>query len=46
MYQPTKPDKGAALNFHLSAREKIDILGSLYSKGNKENMVAIKKMLQ
>jgi len=46
MYKPTEPDKGAALNFHLSAREKIDILGSLYSKGNKENMIAIKKMLQ
>lgn len=46
MYQPSKPDKGAALNFHLSAREKIDIVESLYMDVNRQNMAEIKQLLK
>ncbi len=40
-YMPEKIDKGAALNFHLTAREKRDIMQSFHSKGNEE---ALKKI--
>ena len=41
LYKPEKIDKGAALNFHLSAREKRDIMLAFYSDVNAE---AVKKM--
>lgn len=34
MYIPEKEDKGAALNFHLTAREKRDIINSFYTPYN------------
>lgn len=46
MYQPSKPDKGAALNFHLSAREKIDIQESLNRDANKKHMKEIQQLLK
>lgn len=46
MYQPSKPDKGAALNFHLSAREKIDIQESLNMDANKKHMMEIQQLLK
>lgn len=38
MYTPEKPEKGAALNFHLTAREKRDIIMSFQSEVNKESL--------
>ena len=46
MYQPRKPDKGATLNFHLSAREKIDIQESLNMDVNKKYMMEIQQLLK
>lgn len=40
-YKPAVTEKTAALNFHLSAREKRDIMQAFYSEVNRE---AIKKM--
>ncbi|MBC7867760.1 MAG: patatin-like phospholipase family protein, partial [Gloeobacteraceae cyanobacterium ES-bin-316] len=34
VYKPARIEKGAALNFHLSAREKRDIMSSFYSDAN------------
>jgi len=34
MYMPEKEDKGAALNFHLTGREKRDVMQSFNSKAN------------
>jgi hypothetical protein len=41
MYTPKKLEKGAALNFHLSAREKRDIFSSFYTENNKSAMKQI-----
>ena len=41
MYRPEQEDKGAALNFHLSAREKRDVMQSL---NNPANQRALKKI--
>jgi hypothetical protein len=41
MYTPEKLEKGAALNFHLSAREKRDIFSSFYTENNKSAMKQI-----
>jgi len=41
MYKPEKADKGAVLNFHLSAREKRDVKKSF---GSSINEGAIKKI--
>ena len=43
MYKPEKPDKGAALNFHLSAREKRDVKESF---GGAINQAAFKKIIE
>jgi hypothetical protein len=37
-YIPNKEENKAALNFHLTQREKKDIAASLYSKSNSENL--------
>jgi hypothetical protein len=43
MYIPQKEEKGAALNFHLSAREKRDVLASF---NNAVNQAEVKKIVQ
>lgn len=43
MYIPQKEDKGAALNFHLSAREKRDVVASF---NNNLNQSEVKKIAQ
>lgn len=42
MYMPEKEDKGAALNFHLTASEKKDVMESFYNSYNQD---ALKKVL-
>ncbi len=41
IYEPAQEDKGAALNFHLTAREKRDVM---FSFGNTNNQKAMKKV--
>lgn len=43
VYTPEKEDKGAALNFHLTAREKRDVMNSFNSPGNQ---AALKQVLE
>jgi hypothetical protein len=43
MYIPQKEEKGAALNFHLSAREKRDVVASF---NNSLNQAEVKKIAQ
>lgn len=43
MYTPEKEDKGAALNFHLTAREKRDVINSF---NNDYNQAMVKKLLE
>lgn len=43
MYVPQAEDKGAALNFHLTAREKRDVIESF---NNAYNQASLKKMLE
>jgi hypothetical protein len=45
MYTPEKNEKAAALNFHLSAREKRDIFSSFNSKQNEAALQKIKAVL-
>ena len=44
-YIPNKEENKAALSFHLSEREKIDIEASLDSKHNQENFIKISQLL-
>ncbi len=46
LYKPEKIDKGAALNFHLSAREKRDIMLSFYSDVNAEAVKTMRSLLK
>ncbi len=43
MYIPEKEEKGAALNFHLTAREKRDVIASF---GNPHNRQAVSQLLK
>ncbi|MEI8059426.1 MAG: patatin-like phospholipase family protein [Ferruginibacter sp.] len=43
MYLPEKAEQGAALNFHLTASEKKDVMESFY---NSYNQAALKKVLE
>lgn len=43
MYVPKKEDKGAALNFHLTAQEKKDVMASF---DNSYNQAALQKVLE
>lgn len=43
MYVPENEEQGAALNFHLTAREKRDVIASFY---NTYNQGEVKKLLQ
>jgi hypothetical protein len=42
IYVPKKEDKGAALNFHLTASEKKDVIASF---DNSYNQAALKKVV-
>ncbi|MGC4101254.1 hypothetical protein [Ferruginibacter sp.] len=46
MYVPEKEEQGAALNFHLTAREKRDIIASFYNSYNQQSVKHILKLLQ
>ena len=46
IYVPQKADKGAVLNFHLSAREKRDVKQSFYSTVNQENISQMTQLLK
>ncbi len=46
MYVPSQEDKGAALNFHLTAREKRDLTESFYNPFNQESLRKLMKSLQ
>ena len=46
MYAPETEEKGAALNFHLTAREKIAVKEAFKSKYNQASLEAIKKLLK
>ena len=43
MYIPETPDKGAPLNFHLTASEKKEVVAALQRKNNLEAFAAVKK---
>jgi len=45
MYLPEKPDKGAVLNFHLTAREKRDVKDAFNGEINRKTVLEVKKML-
>jgi hypothetical protein len=45
-YVPTKRNQAAVLNFHLTAKEKNDIVAALNSKVNKKAFKAVKDGLQ
>ena len=46
MYVPEKEDNGAALNFHLTAREKRDVEESFNNEYNQEMMKQLKKLIK
>ncbi len=46
MYVPQAEDKGAALNFHLTAREKRDVKESFNSAKNQASLKKIKELLR
>ena len=45
-YVPSKEDKAAALSWHLTSREKIDIAGALDNSGNQAAFEYLMKQLQ
>ncbi|MBS1929055.1 MAG: patatin-like phospholipase family protein [Ferruginibacter sp.] len=45
MYLPQKPDKGAVLNFHLTAREKRDVKNAFYGEINQKAIATVKQLL-
>ena len=45
-YIPGKEEKGAALNFHLTKREKQDIAEALGSEANKKAFERFRKMIK
>jgi Patatin-like phospholipase len=46
MYKPENTDKGAALNFHLTGREKRDVKGSFNSPVNRQSINMIATLLK
>ena len=46
MYIPQKEDKGATLNFHLTAREKRDVKESFNNEYNQASLKKIKELLK
>lgn len=45
LYTSEKEDNKAALNFHLTRREKADILNSIRSPANQQNFARVKELL-
>ena len=45
MYMPEKPEKGAVLNFHLTAREKRDVKNAFNAEINRKTIRTLKQML-
>ncbi len=45
IYVPKKEDQGAALNFHLTAAEKKDVIASFNSEGNQKVLTALVALL-
>lgn len=45
MYLPEKPDKGAVLNFHLTAREKRDVKDAFNAEINRNSILKVKQLL-
>ena len=46
MYMPEKEDKGAALNFHLTASEKKDVMESFYNIYNQSSLKQVLDLLK
>jgi hypothetical protein len=46
MYVPETEEKGAALNFHLTAREKRDVKESFNNQYNQASLKRIKELLK
>jgi hypothetical protein len=46
MYVPREEDKGAALNFHLTAIEKKDVIGSFKNEYNQQMLKQLKQLLK
>jgi hypothetical protein len=46
MYIPDKPEKGATINFHLTAREKKEVMSSLKRKNNVEAFQQVQQYLR
>ncbi len=46
MYAPEKEEQTAALNFHLSAREKRDVVASFFNKSNQTEVKKIVSLLK
>lgn len=46
MYIPEQEERGATLNFHLTAREKKEVIASAERKNNKEAFEEVKKYLK
>lgn len=46
VYLPEKEDKGAALNFHLTAREKRDVMQSFNNPNNQQAMRQVLELLK
>lgn len=46
MYLPQKEDKGAALNFHLTASERKDVMASFYNSHNQQLARQLQQLLK
>ena len=46
MYIPEKEQSGAALNFHLTANEKVEVQSSLRRKNNVEAFEQVREILK
>jgi hypothetical protein len=44
MYIPSSKNRGAALNFHLTTQEKLDIMSAVYNQTNRASMDRISKL--
>jgi hypothetical protein len=46
VYKPTNPLERASLSFHLTAREKLDIINSFYHKDNQKSLRELKSLVR
>ena len=44
-YRPVRKNRAASLSFHLSQREKLDILEAFYTADNQASVKALKQVL-